>query len=191
MRSGYGGTGVRDRRDPGLTTEARECLTRCFGEIPGRCLLVYVDKQRLLLLVDGATVTGYPVSTARAGVNAKEGSRGTPPGVHRIAQKIGAGMAPGTVFKARVSTGQIWASSGTEEKEKDLILSRILTLEGLEEGINRGKGLDTLARHIYIHGTNHEGQIGTAVSGGCVRMTNADVIDLFDRVEAGDPVVVI
>ena len=170
---------------------AEACLRQCFGEMPGRCLIVNVAAQRLVLLLDGAVTRGYDVSTARSGMNAREGSRGTPPGIHRIAARIGGGMPSGTVFRSRVSTGQIWLPGATEDPEQDLILSRILILEGLEDGLNRGPGLDTLARHIYIHGTNHEREIGTPVSGGCIRMTNADVMDLYDRVEEGDPVIII
>ncbi|MCK4546253.1 MAG: L,D-transpeptidase [Candidatus Eisenbacteria sp.] len=171
--------------------KANECLSRCLGEVPGRCVFVSVADQRLLLLSRGVTETGYPVSTARIGLSAKEGSGGTPPGVHRIAKKIGAGVAEGTVFKSRVPTGAVWTPGVGEGTEDDLILTRILTLEGLEEGVNRGEGVDSLARCIYIHGTNHEREIGTPVSGGCIRMTNADILDLFDRVEEGDPVVII
>ena len=47
---------------------------------------------------------------------------------------------------------------------------------------------DTLYR---IHGTNEPGEIGQAVSSGCIRMRNYDVIDLYGRVHIGTPVVVI
>ena len=122
-------------------------------------------------------------------ISAVESSHGTPPGVHRIARKIGGGAPAGTIFNERVSNGEIWKPG--QHTEEDLILTRILTLEGLEEGINSGSGVDSLARYIYIHGTNHEAEIGKPASGGCIRMTTADIIDLFDRVEEGDPVVVI
>jgi UDP-N-acetylmuramate--alanine ligase len=169
--------------------KARECLSHCLGEIPGRCVFVNVADQRLLLLVRGETEARYAVSTSRVGISAVEDSHGTPPGVHRIAEKIGEGMPAGTIFRERVSTGDIWTPD--QLAEEDLILTRILTLEGLEDGINRGPGIDSLARYIYIHGTHHEAEIGQPVSGGCIRMTSADVIDLFDRVEEGDPVVIV
>jgi lipoprotein-anchoring transpeptidase ErfK/SrfK len=47
---------------------------------------------------------------------------------------------------------------------------------------------DTLYR---IHGTNQPEYIGQAISSGCIRMTNEDVIDLFDRVKQGATVVVL
>ncbi|MDX3927400.1 MAG: L,D-transpeptidase [Shinella sp.] len=69
---------------------------------------------------------------------------------------------------------------------------------GLEGGLNNPLG----ARAIYlyrggndtmfrIHGTNQPQSIGHAMSSGCIRMLNHDVIDLYDRVKVGDRVVVI
>jgi lipoprotein-anchoring transpeptidase ErfK/SrfK len=49
-------------------------------------------------------------------------------------------------------------------------------------------GKDTLFR---IHGTNQPEYIGSAISSGCIRLTNEDVIDLYNRVKVGTPVVVI
>jgi lipoprotein-anchoring transpeptidase ErfK/SrfK len=47
---------------------------------------------------------------------------------------------------------------------------------------------DTLYR---IHGTNQPEYIGSAISSGCIRMTNEDVIDLYNRVKMGTTVVVL
>ena len=66
--------------------------------------------------------------------------------------------------------------------EEDPITTRIMWLEGLEAGINRGKGIDSYKRHIYIHGTPEGGLIGQPASHGCIRMRNKDVIELFDLV---------
>jgi hypothetical protein len=181
----------RSASDKAEVARAEVCLKQCFGQVPGRCVIVVVSSQRLVLLVDGEVECGFRVSTAKVGIDAREGSHGTPPGVHRIARKIGAGMPAGTIFRTRVPTGDIWLPGAPEEADDDLILTRILTLEGLEDGINRGPGVDTLARYVYIHGTNHEGRLGVPVSGGCIRMGNADIIGLFERVEEGDPVVII
>jgi UDP-N-acetylmuramate--alanine ligase len=108
--------------------------------------------------------------------------------VHRLERRIGAGEPPGAVFVDREPTGARWTG---EPASEDLILSRVLTLDGQEEGLNRGPGCDSLARTIYIHGTNHEGMLGVPASHGCIRLSNRDVIDLFDRVEVGDPVIVV
>lgn len=131
----------------------------------------------------------FAVSTARNGAGEAEGSYCTPRGRHRIAQKIGAGAPLFAVFKARVASGEIWTPQrDREEPGRDWILSRILWLEGIEAGKNQGGTVDSHARYIYIHGTSEEHQIGTPASHGCIRMRNADMADLFDRVEVGTPV---
>ena len=61
--------------------------------------------------------------------------------------------------------------------------SRILWLDGLEEGKNKGPGVDSRSRYIYIHGTAEEGLIGKPASDGCIRMYNSEVIELFGLVE--------
>jgi lipoprotein-anchoring transpeptidase ErfK/SrfK len=158
-----------------------------FRELPARLLVVDVEWQRLILLDDGRPVAAYPVSTAAAGVGGEEGSNRTPPGWHRIRARIGDGAPSGAVFESRVATGRVWRG---EPRAEDLILTRVLTLDGLEEGVNRGPGHDSLERYIYIHGTNHEDALGRPDSHGCVRMANADVVDLFGRVAEGDAVII-
>lgn len=131
----------------------------------------------------------YPISTAKNGLGEQCGSYCTPRGRHRIAEKIGAGQPLYAVFKSRVPTGEIWSHELAEEKSGcDWILTRILWLEGLEEGRNKGGEVDTHDRYIYIHGTNEEHLIGQPVSHGCIRMKNADVAELFDLVEEGTDV---
>ena len=154
-----------------------------------RLLVVDVPRQRLVLFGrDGAPLAEYAVSTAAAGIGGAAGSNRTPPGQHRIRAKIGAGAPPGTVFASREPTGEVWRG---EPRSDDLILSRVLTLEGLEDGVNRGPGCDSLERYVYLHGTNHEEALGEPASHGCVRLANADVIELFDHVAEGDPAVVL
>lgn len=157
-------------------------------EAPARWMLVDVAAQRLWLLAGREVLASWPVSTAANGIGGESGSFRTPPGWHRVHRRIGDGAARGTVFVSREPTGEVW---GDETRDDDLILTRILTLEGLEDGINRGPGCDSLERYVYVHGTNHESQIGAPVSHGCVRMANADVVELFDRVSEGDPLVVV
>jgi lipoprotein-anchoring transpeptidase ErfK/SrfK len=131
----------------------------------------------------------YPVSTAKNGLGERNGSYCTPRGRHRIAEKIGAGLPSYAVFKAREPTGEVWSPELDGKKPNcDWILSRILWLEGMEEGKNRGGMVDSHSRYIYIHGTNEEHQIGKPVSHGCIRMKNADVADLFELVEVGTEV---
>lgn len=170
---------------------ARDALDRPaapFRELPSRLLVVDVARQRLSLVESGLETAAYPVSTAEAGVGAEDGSLRTPPGWHRIHALIGAGAPRGAVFESRLATGEVWSGA---PRADDLILTRILTLEGLEPGVNQGPGRDSLERYIYIHGTNHELALGRPASHGCVRMSNADVVDLFERLEVGDPVVIV
>lgn len=149
----------------------------------GRVVVVDPARQRLGLLEGGRLAFECLVSTALNGLGCEENSYRTPTGWHRIHARIGAGAEPGAVFRSRVATGEVWRG---EAREDDLILTRVLTLDGLEAGWNRGPGRDSLERFIYLHGTNREQDLGRPCSHGCVRLANADVIVLFDRLEAGD-----
>jgi hypothetical protein len=173
-----------------VVTEAIEILMSCGHEPPARWLLVDAGNQRLHLMAGSEAGAGWNVSTAEVGLDNREDSGGTPPGFHTIKNKIGDGAGSGTVFESREPVWRIWTEAEGPVGD-DLILTRILTLDGCQEGLNRGPGIDSLGRYIYIHGTNHEAAIGAPVSHGCVRMTNPDVIDLFDRIEEGDAVVIV
>jgi UDP-N-acetylmuramate--alanine ligase len=159
-----------------------------FRSAPVRWLLVDVDRQRLLLMHGEQPVEDFAVSTAANGVGGESGSYRTPPGWHRIHRRIGAGEPRGAVFVSREPTGAVWQG---EPRADDLILTRILTLDGMEEGVNRGPGRDSLERYIYLHGTNHETALGLPTSHGCVRLANADIERLFEAVEEGDPVAIV
>jgi UDP-N-acetylmuramate--alanine ligase len=186
-----------------LIAQGREMILARQPDFTGRWLLVDVFDQRLILLQDNEMTATWPVSTSAAGLDNRQDSGGTPPGLHRVHGKIGEEAEPGMIFESRQATGILWRSAdnekqdgdnkqdGDEKQDGDLILTRILTLDGLEEGINRGPDIDSRARYIYIHGTNHEAAIGSPESGGCVRMTNIDIVELFDLVEEEDPVVII
>ncbi len=152
-----------------------------------RVLVADTSHQRLGLLEDGRLVFEAAISTAKNGLGCEEGSLKTPTGWHRIHACIGEGAETGTIFRARVATGEVWRG---EPRPEDLILTRVLTLEGLEDGWNRGPGVDSLERYIYLHGTNQEEQLGLPVSHGCLRLSNADVIRLFDLIYPGDPVLI-
>ncbi|MGH7741109.1 MAG: glutamate ligase domain-containing protein [Candidatus Eiseniibacteriota bacterium] len=170
---------------------ARLSLARAgspFRELPETLLLVDTRRQRLVRIEHGRAIGEWPVSTARAGIGGADGSLKTPPGWHRIHAKIGAGAPSGTVFESRVASGATWRG---EAREDDMILTRVLTLEGLEDGVNRGPGVDSLARYIYLHGTNHEPRLGRPDSHGCVRLANADVSELFDAASEGEAVLIV
>jgi lipoprotein-anchoring transpeptidase ErfK/SrfK len=171
-----------------VNTTTRDRALALLGQEPARWLLVDTGAQRVTLFVAGEEQAAWPVSTAATGLDARQDSGGTPPGLHRIGRKIGAGLDPAAVLVSRRPTGEVWDG---QPDPRDLILGRILTLEGCQEGINRGAGVDSLARYIYLHGTNHEDRIGEPCSHGCVRLRRTDILALFDRVEAGDPVVIV
>jgi UDP-N-acetylmuramate--alanine ligase len=173
--------------DPVLEARYRSLARRPPVPAGDRILVVDVERQRLGLLEGGRLLAEYPVSTSSRGLGTEDGSFRTPPGWHRIHARVGEGADPGTVFRSRVPSGEIWRGEPTEE---DLILARVLTLEGLEEGFNRGPGVDSLERTIYIHGTSQPGLLGRPASHGCVRLGTGDVIDLFGRCREGDPVLV-
>ncbi|MBE2180102.1 MAG: L,D-transpeptidase [Chthoniobacterales bacterium] len=149
-------------------------------EAPGRRELVVDVAAQMLRVMDGATVAAeFPVSTSRFGLGFEEGSYHTPTGRFVIRDKIGHGAPAWTVFRSRQNTGEITSPGGSE----DLVLSRILTLDGLDP-----QNSNTMARYVYIHGTNQEDLIGSPASHGCVRLRNSDIITLHDMVSPGTPV---
>src|SRR6476661_8908517 len=149
-------------------------------------IVISVADQVLRLRQRGEDRLVFSVSTASRGTGCRSGSYCTPLGLHRIRLKIGAGCAPGTVFVRRRPTGDVLTPALRERcPERDWILTRILWLEGLEPGVNRGGDVDTLRRFVYIHGTADEERIGERASHGCVRMRSDDIVRLFDAVTNG------
>jgi lipoprotein-anchoring transpeptidase ErfK/SrfK len=145
-------------------------------------LRVHVPSQTLDLFDGDTLVRRYVVSTSRFGLGSEPDSNKTPLGRFRIAEKHGAGAPPGEIFRSRVPTGEF----GQEGDPEDRVQTRILWLDGLED-----ENANTYSRYIYIHGTNAESQLGAPASHGCVRMSNLDVIDLYDQVEPGDLVEIV
>jgi len=149
----------------------------------GRKIEVSVAEQRLRLVEHGREVASWPVSTSRFGTGCEEGSFRTPTGKFRIAERHGDGAPERTIFRSRCPEG-VWDPA--EPVEGDLVLTRILWLEGAEEG-----NANTKQRYIYIHGTNQEDRIGEPASIGCVRMRNADVIALYELAPEGTEVEIV
>jgi hypothetical protein len=148
---------------------------------------ISLPDQQLELLEGNRMVATYPVSTARNGPGERRGSECTPRGWHRIRIKIGAGLPLNTVFVGRRPTGEIYDPElAALYPDRDWILTRILWLTGLEPGYNRGGDCDTLRRFIYIHGCPDTAPMGEPLSHGCIRMRNRDLLELFERVKAGD-----
>ncbi|MBL8010386.1 MAG: L,D-transpeptidase [Flavobacteriales bacterium] len=158
--------------------------------LDGHILYVSAQRQRLFHVVDGRMQGSYLIATAKAGLGCTVDSHCTPPGLHRVAEKIGDGLPLGAVLKDRLPTGEV-ADLARADSARDVITSRILWLEGLEEGANRGGTVDSHERYIYLHGTGDESSLGRPTSMGCVRMRNVDIVALFDQVPIGALVVIL
>ena len=154
-------------------------------------ILVDISEQRLYLKNGEQILVSYPISTSKYGEGSKENSFKTPLGNHIIKEKIGENAPINTIFISRINTKNV---AVIENKPKntanDYVTSRIMWLEGEENGINKGPGIDSYERFIYIHGTHEEGLIGVKASHGCIRMFNVDVIDLYDRIYNGTKVII-
>ena len=176
-------------------------------------LTVNISRQTVSLFADSQFVKKYPCSTSRFGIGQDENSNCTPLGLHRIAEKIGAGEPAGTVFKSRKIIGHTKESCDAPSQKGDSsalaagsgeatraslprvefadakITTRILWLEGLEPGLNKGfnsgGNVDSHARYIYIHGTGDQTTIGQPSSCGCIHLADPDLISIFDQLPGG------
>jgi hypothetical protein len=144
-------------------------------------LIVNIADQTVSLFEQNQFIKKISCSTSRFGIGQVEGSNQTPLGLHRIAEKIGAGEKAGTVFKGRKVVGHISQPEFADAK----ITTRILWLDGLEPGFNHGGNVDSHARYIYIHGTADQSSIGQPASCGCIHLADADLITLFDLLPSG------
>ncbi|HYD84471.1 MAG TPA: L,D-transpeptidase [Opitutus sp.] len=156
-----------------------------------RFLFVRIGTATLQFFRNGVLIRSYAVSTSKRPPSNVKNSLGTPRGLHEIAERIGAGQPPGTVFKSRVATGHHYSELSNAAAQDNLITTRILWLRGLEPGVNRGGDVDTYDRYIYLHGTNHEHRIGEPISAGCVLMRNLDLVELYEQVRTGDHVLIV
>jgi lipoprotein-anchoring transpeptidase ErfK/SrfK len=153
-------------------------------------IVIDIPTQTLELFdASGKLLRRYAVSTGANGVGEEMNSFCTPRGRHIIRAKIGSGQPVNSVFVQRRPTGEIYTPElGAQHPGRDWILTRILWLSGCEPGYNRLGSCDTMRRYIYIHGTPDSTQLGKPGSRGCVRMGNADMLELFELVEPGTPV---
>ena len=147
--------------------------------------LIYVDisSQTLSYIVKGTVSKKYNISSSYYGTGSEANSLKTPLGKHEIYKKIGNELPINAILKGRVWNGAIAdIIEGPIDTDYDHVTSRILWLDGLEEGKNKGNGVDSRNRYIYIHGTAEEGLIGKPASDGCIRMYNNEIIELFELV---------
>ena len=150
-----------------------------------------ISEQRLYLIENSLIKASYPISTSKYGEGSIENSFKTPLGKHSIKEMIGEEAEINTIFTSRINTKR----SATiidqfEDTDNDYVTSRIMWLDGEEDGLNKGGNVDSFRRYIYIHGTHEEGLIGTKASHGCIRMFNYDVIELFNLVNIGTKVLI-
>jgi len=147
-------------------------------------IFISIKSQKLYLIRFKQVISKYDISTSKYGVGNKMHSLKTPTGLHQIKSKIGNGVPLNGIIIAGMFANEKAQILPFEEKgEEDIISTRVLWLEGLDEGVNKGNKVDTYLRRIYIHGTNEEGLIGKPSSHGCIRMKNYDVLELFELVE--------
>lgn len=142
---------------------------------------VSITDQALTLVDNDEVLAEYSISSAANGIGFEEGSYCTPTGRFEVSEKIGDGEPLGTVFRAR-KPERVWKG---EQEEGDLVLTRIMRIHGLDP-----ENVNSMDRYIYIHGTNHEKSLGTPASCGCIRMSNKDVIDLYDRIDEGTTIMI-
>ncbi|UUY06857.1 L,D-transpeptidase [Pseudomonas sp. J452] len=146
-------------------------------------LHISIADQCLYGFADGHLLLRLAVSTALNGAGERSGSNCTPRGRHQVRAKIGEGLPLGAVLRGRRWTGEVWSPELHQQfPGRDWILTRILWLSGCEPGINRLGAVDTFRRYIYLHGTPDTEPLGVPLSHGCVRLRNADLLQLFPRV---------
>src|SRR5438874_7168659 len=158
-------------------------ITSCVAPDMRHQIVISARDQKLALLDRGNVMAIYPVSTSKFGLGDWPGSRFTPLGQLRIAEKIGDNALPGAVFKDRRRTGEIVLANSLG---RDPIVTRILWLRGLE-----AQNANAFARDISIHGTPEEWRIGSPASYGCIRMRSSGVAQLYNIVGIGAAVTIV
>lgn len=166
-----------------------ERAKRVHGNLERFWVEVSVQEQKLCLRKGAKPIAFYLISSASKGIGQEVNSFKTPLGFHKIALKVGEDAPLFTIFKSQKQTKKIWTQE-TDDPSQDYVLTRILVLEGLEKGFNKGRDadgilVDSKERFIYIHGTSEEHLIGTPASHGCLRMKNEDIRELFNLIEVG------
>lgn len=173
---------------PRFPTACRRACARLCVALTTHVFTVRIAQQRAALFEItqagsrhvARCVREFVCSTSKFGIGQVAGSNCTPLGLHRIAEKHGAGVEPGTVFKARKPIGHLRDGLPLES-----ITTRILWLDGLDPGFNRGGNVDTFARYIYIHGFGDQASFGRPASHGCVHLADTDLVPLFDLLPVG------
>lgn len=150
----------------------------------GLLLIANTTTQRAVLADSREIILEYLMSSSKFGTGSQIHSNKTPLGWHKVVERFGGDLLHGSIFKARQPQKRILRpDEWRNDDDGDFVLTRILWLDGLEPGVNQGGSLDTYTRCIYIHGTNQEHLLGKPASHGCIRLSNRDVMELFDLTE--------
>ena len=164
------------------------CLATCkhLDITPTKYIFtVNIAAQTASLFEDGKFVKTVECSTSRFGIGEQLNSFCTPRGLHRIAEKAGEGYPAGTIFKERLAVGSV-ENLGVSSAG---ITTRIMWLEGLEPGFNRGSNggvsVDTHEREIYIHGTGDQNSLGKPASHGCIHLSDPDLMAFYNLLPSG------
>jgi lipoprotein-anchoring transpeptidase ErfK/SrfK len=145
--------------------EARPDVVGFRGDYSPGTIVVKTNERRLYLVVDQGHAVRYPVGVGKAG---KQWA-----GVTQIDGKY---------------RNPAWSPPSEVKRDKP---SMPAVIPGGSPRNPMGVAAMTLAGGEYaIHGTNMPGSVGGFVSYGCIRMLNADITDLYQRVSVGTPVVV-
>ena len=171
-----------------IIQKANNYISTDYSEL----LFVSIENQKMYHIKEGAIVKKYIISSSEYGTGSEAGSNKTPLGLHKVNEKYGDKTPINGRMIGRVFYGQIATLYNDKTKSKtDDVTSRIFWLEGLEKGKNKGEGIDSYKRYIYIHGTSEEGRLGTPASHGCIRMKNNEVIDLYKTIAIGTLVLIL
>ncbi len=175
-----------------IITIAKNYIENKCKKTYSEVLFVSVAEQKMYHIEEDKILNSYVISSSSYGVGNKAGSNKTPLGLHKVKDKFGNETPLNGRMVGRVFYGQIAKvySDNTKSKTDD-ITSRILWLDGLEDELNKGEGIDSYKRFIYIHGTSEEGRLGTPASHGCIRMKNKAVIELYDKINIGTLVLIL
>lgn len=149
-------------------------------------VFISIKEQQLYCYEDDNFYRAFNVSTAKKGVGEQMNSECTPRGWHRVHSCIGMGLAENSVLVSRQWTGEIFSRElAANNPARDWILTRIIQIDGLERGRNKGGQVDSLQRYIYLHGTPDSTQMDKPGSHGCIRLQNADIIDFANWISIG------
>ena len=171
-----------------IIKKAENYISKDFKEL----LFISIENQKLYHIKNGKIIRKFIISSSEYGIGSKNESNKTPLGLHKIKEKHGENVPINGKMVGRVFYGKIATIYNDSTKSKtDDVTSRILWLSGMEKGRNKGEGIDSYKRHIYIHGTSEEGRLGKPSSHGCIRMKNKDVIELYDKIKIGTLVLIL